>query len=57
MEEITTEIILKVLGIVALIIGGGALYSKIKKRSTVQKDITITGNQNKIIGGDDKSTS
>jgi len=48
------------LGIItALIVGGGALFTIRKSRqrkTTVKQDhITIKGNNNKVIGGDDNS--
>lgn len=59
MDENTTKIILAIIAVIASVIGGVTLYSKSKNKSKKyninQKDININGNNNKIIGGDDKS--
>lgn len=59
MEENTTKILLAVLAIIASIVGGFTIYSKkknkTKKYNGTQKDININGNNNKVVGGDDKS--
>jgi hypothetical protein len=55
-----TQIILAVIALLTAIVGASFLTIKIrKKRSTqsTQKDIVIRGNKNKVIGGDDNSTS
>ena len=53
----TIKIILEV--IIALIVGGGALFAfktvKQRKNTVKQNNITITGDGNKIIGGDDNT--
>ena len=53
-----TQIIAGII-IILTTLAGGALYSKrkTKKTSNTQDNITITGNDNKVIGGDDKSTN
>jgi hypothetical protein len=59
MDENTTKIILAIIAGIASIVGGVTLYSKsknkTKKYNINQKDININGNNNKIVGGDDKS--
>lgn len=59
MDDNTTKIILAIIAILASIVGGVTLYSKSKnktKRYNInQKDISINGNNNKVVGGDDKS--
>lgn len=58
MDEKTTKILLAILAIIATIVGG-AIYSKTKnktkKYNVTQKDININGDNNKIVGGDNKS--
>lgn len=53
----TIKIILEV--VVALIVGGGALFVfktvKQRKNTVKQNNITITGDRNKIVGGNDNS--
>ncbi|QSB28513.1 hypothetical protein [Flavobacterium sp. CLA17] len=55
-----TQIIAGII-IILTTLAGGALYSKrkskTKKTSNTQNNISITGNENKVIGGDDKSTN
>ena len=59
MDENTTKIILAIIAFIASIVGGVTLYSKSKNKSKKyninQKDININGNNNKIVGGDNKS--
>ncbi len=58
MEENTIKIILAIITVVATIVGGTLYYkktTKVKKRSTTIKGISITGNDNKVIGGNDNS--
>jgi hypothetical protein len=61
-DDNTTKIIASVAGVLIAIAGGALLTikknkSKSKKYSNKQSDITITGNDNKVVGGDDKSTT
>jgi hypothetical protein len=58
------ENIMKIIGyvIAAIVtIAGGSLLaikiSKNKKYKNTQSNITMTGNGNKVVGGDDKSTN
>jgi len=57
MDEHTSKIILATVAAIAAILSGATLYSKnkTKKNNVNQKDININGNNNKVIGGDDKS--
>lgn len=59
MDENTTKIILAIIAVIASIIGGVTLYSKSKNKSKKyninQRDININGNNNKVVGGDNKS--
>lgn len=57
MDENTTKIILAIIALMASTVGGITLYSKSKniKYNINQKDIDINGNNNKVVGGDDKS--
>lgn len=59
MDGNTTKIILAIIAAIASIVGGITLYSKsknkTKKYNINQKDININGNNNKVVGGDDKS--
>lgn len=61
MEENTTKILLAIIAIIASIVGGITIYSKKKsknkKYNITQKDININGNNNKVVGGDDKSSN
>jgi len=45
--------------LVALVVGGGALFAinkrKLKRINSKQSNISITGDKNKIVGGDDSS--
>lgn len=58
MENYKIEIISGVVAIVIAIIGG-SIYSVKKSKSrdtkTGQNNITVKGNKNKIVGGDDNS--
>lgn len=58
MDENTTKILLAILAIIATIVGGITIYSKKKSKSkkynVTQKDININGDNNKIVGGDNK---
>jgi photosystem II stability/assembly factor-like uncharacterized protein len=60
MEEYYTQIIAGFI-IILTTLAGGALYSKSKNKtkrtSNTLDNITITGNDNKVVGGDDKSTN
>jgi len=59
MDEQTTKIILAVIAVLTVIVGGSLIaIKKSKKRNTKshQENITITGDKNKVIGGDDNST-
>lgn len=56
MEEGTQKIILSVLGILVALVGGAIYSKKVRKnKRTNQENITITGDQNKVVGGDDRS--
>lgn len=58
MEENTMKIILAILAIIATIVGGALIsIRKTKKRNSKsnQESITINGDGNKVIGGDDNS--
>jgi hypothetical protein len=61
MDENITKILLAILAIIASIVGGITIYSKKKsknkKYNITQKDININGNNNKVVGGDDKSSN
>lgn len=61
MDESTSKIILAIIALIASIIGGVTIYSKRKSKNISydvrQRNINITGNENKIVGGDDKSTN
>jgi len=60
MDENTTKILLAILAIIATIVGGVTIYSNkksiSKKFNVTQKDININGDNNKIVGGDIKSS-
>ncbi|WP_372482890.1 hypothetical protein AB9J70_12000 [Elizabethkingia anophelis] len=56
MDENSTKIILAVIGLILAIVGGVTLHLKNTRRSVKQKNINITGSNNKVIGRDDKST-
>lgn len=56
MDENSTKIILAIVAGILAIVGGVTLYSKTKRKSVNQKNINITGNHNKVVGGNDKST-
>jgi LPXTG-motif cell wall-anchored protein len=59
MDENITKILLAILGAVAAV-GGITFYfkkkSKEKKYKVTQKNVNINGNNNKVVGGDDKSS-
>lgn len=58
MEENTVKIILAILGIISIIVGGAFISKKISKNRTSksnQQNISINGDKNKVIGGDDNS--
>lgn len=57
MDENSTKILIAIIAVIASIIGGISFYSKKKRKnySVNQENINITGNDNKIVGGDDKS--
>lgn len=61
MDENNTKILLAILAIISSILGGITIYSrkksKNKKYNITQKDININGNNNKVVGGDDKSSN
>ncbi|CAL2061989.1 hypothetical protein [Tenacibaculum sp. 190524A05c] len=60
MEDNTTKIIIAVIALVTAIIGGALIsINKSRKRNTKssQDNITIKGNNNKVVGGDDNSKS
>jgi glucose uptake protein GlcU len=59
-DENTSKIILGVIALLT-VIAGGAIYSvkksKNRRTNTTQKNITQSGNGNKVVGGDDNSTT
>jgi len=58
MEENYTKIILAVVAVIGAIIGGTLISIKKSKKRTNkanQENITIKGNKNKVVGGDDNS--
>lgn len=58
MDENYTKIILAVIAVIATIVGGALISIKKSKKRTNkvnQENITIKGNKNKVVGGDDNS--
>ncbi|MCT4142351.1 hypothetical protein [Elizabethkingia anophelis] len=56
MDDNLTKVIIAVVGLFGAFVGGKLIFrSKNKKRNITQKNITITGKGNKVIGGDDNS--
>jgi hypothetical protein len=58
MDENTTKIILAIIGIVTILVSGALISIKrIKKRESKNSisNITIKGNRNKLVGGNDNS--
>jgi hypothetical protein len=54
----TAQIVIAVIGLLTVIAGGAWISKTISKRRTsrsTQSGINITGDQNKVIGGDDNS--
>lgn len=56
MDENFTKIILAIIAGIIAVAGGVTLYSKNKRKSVNQNNINITGNSNKVVGGNDKSS-
>jgi hypothetical protein len=60
MDSNSTKIILQIIAAVIVILGGSFLAIKVSRRRSNkvrQENITISGNDGKVVGGDDNSKS
>ncbi|MGS4347110.1 hypothetical protein ACKUSY_16280 [Myroides odoratus] len=60
MDNNSIEIIVSIVTIIGAIVGGTIYFKskkKYKRNKVIQKKIKIKGDNNKVIGGDDKSSN
>lgn len=60
MDENTVKLAIEILIVIGALVGGSFTIKKIitnRKTTTKQKNITISGNDSKVVGGDDYSSN